>query len=543
MAGAGVKLKPLSKGCKIKLPDEIKHGKQSREDHKHKKFGVLALPFYGERWSEFLWPVIYHDNCFCNMELAIRNRVIAACPIPSPDAIARLKTLARQLASLLPPVFPQEMDKFYQEYPKAKRDRYARGYQDLVDRGDQPFKAGITAFIKPDKINPEEKVKPDPRPIQFRDAPFAVEIAQYLKPIEPHLYQLSYNSPLCVSGTRIVAKGMDQTQRAQALIDKMLVFDDPVVVSLDMSRFDMHVNKSLLKVEHAFYDACFNCPRLRALLKFQLVNNGTARMNYSPGVKLTYKAIGRRMSGDMNTALGNCILMILMVIQFCNDLQVQFELLDDGDDLLLIISAKNVALVEKAALDYFLSFGMEVKVESIARTLEEVQFCQCSPIHTKTGWRFIRNPFKIMSTSLSGSRWAISGQGRVRNLKRMVLGQGICEGVLNCGVPVLAAYCRALIRNAGPHKSNPLFDERTGTFMQYRRITRDDMLAHKYDLDMEITDAARQSFHLAFGPTPDEQEAMERSLETWVINYGEPLIVPNIFDTVEWKFLDLEQWC
>ena len=157
----------------------------------------------------------------------------------------------------------------------------------------------------------------------------------------------------------------------------MKAFNAPVVVSLDASRFDQHVSKELLEIEHSIYMHMCPSGELRRLLQWQLHNKGVS----SQGIR--YHTRGKRMSGDMNTALGNCILMILMVSAFMDGRK--YDMLDDGDDGLLIVEEDEYAWVCQNAEPAFLNFGMEIKVENVARSLEEVEWCQSNPIEYEPG--------------------------------------------------------------------------------------------------------------------------------------------------------------
>lgn len=527
MARSPVLLSPIGDGCSINHSDGFVGG-----NHELQRYGSMPLPFCGTVYQNLLWPVVYHGNCLCNMLLAIRNRVIAKCPAPQPERIKELRELCRSVAAKFGHITQQDPDSFYKLYGRGKRLKYHNAYLKYCDIiGDVPGR--ITAFVKPDKINPFEKLFAIPRAIQYREPVYAVALAQFLKPLEHMLYKFKFLSEWCTSGTRFVAKGMNQKDRAYALIKKTKQFVTFAVVSLDMSRFDMHVNKELLKVEHLFYNLIVQHPNLVKLLKVQLKNRGSYKNRKNFDEWLKYTAEGRRMSGDMNTALGNCILMILMTILYLESLKVKYELLDDGDDLLVIIDACNVDLLKTTVTEFYLGFGMNVKIEGVAYTIPEVQFCQSSPINTANGWKFVRNPFKIMSTSLSGSRWACDSE---RHLRSMVLGQGICEGVLNDGVPVLAAYANALVRNANVSPDRVKFDERTGVYLQFLKEIKGEVLPTKFT--QEITDTARETFALAFKVPIVDQLRMEVLLDNWVIDFLPPVLIRDRFDPVTWKFDD-----
>lgn len=65
-----------------------------------------------------------------------------------------------------------------------------------------------------------------------------------------------------------------------------------------------------LKWEHSIYNAMFRSDELAELLGWQLTNKGFART--TDGL-IKYEVKGCRMSGDMNTALGNCMIMCALV--------------------------------------------------------------------------------------------------------------------------------------------------------------------------------------------------------------------------------------
>lgn len=535
MAPAKVKVMEMDKSCSYELPPEAQNIDKESIEHPNKLVGHLPLPFPGSPHQNLLFDVVYHDNCFCNLELGLRNRVIASCPQPTTEAIVKLKKLAKRLASTFPDLAKQGHTDFYQNYPRSKFQRYDRGYWDFINEGVSIRGGSITAFVKPDKINPSAKHNAIPRLIQFRGAPFAVAVAAFLKPIEEHLYRMKFKHPLCPTGSKLIAKGMNSIERARSLRKKMEAFDNPCVISFDMSRFDMHVSASLLRVEHYFYNLIYGFdPELVELLKRQLNNKGSANVKGSDG-KMKYNSYGRRMSGDMNTALGNCVLMILMTILFCLENKLKFEILDDGDDCLLITEEVNEKLVRERSSQFFLQFGMEVKVENVANCLEKVAFCQSHPIHTSAGWKFVRDPIKVLSTSLSGQRWSITS---ATMLRKMIGGVGIQEGVLNAGVPVLAAYARALRRIANKSELEVVFDIHSGSYMQYLRDRKLFRSNSKHDLDMPISIQARETFETAFDISIETQKEMEELLDKWTIDLSDPIIELNRFDVQNWRHHD-----
>jgi hypothetical protein len=306
------------------------------------------------------WLPFAHHNCRCNQLIALRNRVLGEVPRPTHEGLVLLRDQAKRIRRLLPKVGPIDLHEVALHYGGGKRARYERAAADVLANGLTPRDARITCFVKFEKLNSESKTNPDPRAIQFRDPRYGVSLARFLKPMEPHLYQLCGDGRTLPS-TRVIGKGLSQVERAMLLRAKMASFASPVVVSLDASRFDQHVDIHLLRIEHSFYrHMASNAPELSRLLSWQLYNRGSTHS----GVQ--YRTRGKRMSGDMNTALGNCILMVLMVSTFMRG--HRYDILDDGDDCLLICESGLLPWVLENVQDTFLQFGMEIKVEKVAHT-------------------------------------------------------------------------------------------------------------------------------------------------------------------------------
>jgi len=299
---------------------------------------------------------------------------------------------------------------------------------------------------------------------------------------------------------RLVGKGMNQVERATALKRKMLAFHRPVVISLDMSRFDQHVALEALEIEHGIYLKSNSDPYFKWLLNLQLVNICRSKLGFK------YKTRGKRMSGDMNTALGNCILMLSMIIGAMEgEIKVPYDLLDDGDDCLLLLEEEDLASVLQQLPNLVLEMGHELKVDNIARQMEDVEWCQSKPVYDGFKWKFVRDPLKVMSTCLVGTRWL----GKPKHVREeFMAGLGLCEMALNSGVPVLQEYARALVRNSQAAK--PRFDTNSGEWWRYIRELR-----HRGS-DV-VTMDSRISFMKAFGISLDDQIAYERRLRGWSI--------------------------
>jgi hypothetical protein len=478
-------------------------------------------------------PGIYiplvHEDCCHNERMAIYNRVIGRVPRSTVEGIRKLRAGFNLLSKYLPQTTQEPLGEFAMKYHGAKRARYLNACQHVLDSGITRRDAGVTMFVKMEKV----QLCKDPRAIQFRDPKYCVMLASFLKPMEHLIYSLKPKHPM-MSGTRIVGKGLNQVERAKLLMKKMAYFTSPVILGLDMSRFDKHVDKAQLREEHRFYLKSNNDPQFAELLSWQLKNHVTSKHGFK------YVVNGGRMSGDMNTALGNCVIVCAMVIGFMLPRNERFDILDDGDDCLLIVESESVPGILRDIEREFLSFGHELKIEKVAYELEQALWCQSNPVLTKYGYKFVRNPFKVMSSCLVGTRW-LRVPTRVR--REFLAGLAECEYVLNLGVPVLQEYALALKRNSQGAKLR--FDKDSGEWFKYLRESKLYKRLADAGYDEEITDASRISFQKAFGVTIDQQIQFESTLRSWNFRLDGDVIEAETCDPVtsetlrpRWEF----QW-
>lgn len=496
--------KTMRKGCHLQIFGDVVRGAHGST------YASVAVPF------DTVLPFA-HGNCLCNQVIAVTNRVLAAVPQPLEAGVKELQLQAQLLARLLPRTYTAAWDVLPSHYSGAKAAKYQKAVDKALRDGVTRRDAGVTMFVKFEKVS-GSKENPDPRAIQFRDPVYCVEIARYLKPIERHLYDLEggqYGFPV----GRLVGKGMNSVERARTLHEKWGTFRHPVALVLDASRFDLHCSVPLLELEHSVYLACNNSVRFRELLSWQLTNHGRSR----EGVK--YVSVGGRMSGDMNTALGNCIIMILMVSAAFR--HVRYQMLDDGDDCVVIVEHDQLTsavsgdpdgdfLSSRSIADRFLAFGHEIKVEMVTDNFNQISWCQCSPVQWSPGrWKMVRDPWRTMTNALMGGKF--KDVGRIGPLINTI---GYAETILNLGVPVLQEWALALVRNSGTEAVVEL-SESDGLHHRLKAEMR--LLRLKGIKDVRaapITEQARLSFSEAFGIPVHEQLSMEAALAGWVFSIG-----------------------
>lgn len=284
-------------------------------------------------------------------------------------------------------------------------------------------------------------------------------------------------------------------RRARLIASKMARFTQPLVVSLDASRFDAHVT-DMLEVEHTIYKRYWRSPALQRLLDWQVNNRGRT----STGVRYTLK--GSRMSGDMNTALGNCLISILVLANIMRRLRMRphrWDMLCDGDDVLLFISKADAAVLGQLP-GLYEEHGFPIKVENVTDNYHKVSFCQGHPIETLLGPRMIAKPERVLSRALVGVKhWAED-----KYVPKYLALIGYCELALNMGTPILQEFATTILSWG---TTLPRRVQLTGRAIKAIKEEREHPI-----MPIRITSQARLSFEEATGIPPEEQRACELAL-------------------------------
>jgi len=377
-------------------------------------------------------------------------------------------------------------------YTGAKRRVYEAALESLNRR---PFGDGdalLSSFVKFEK----QDVNKAPRVINPRSPRYNLQLARYLKHAEKHFYR-AINKAFGGVTPATVIKGYNADVSAAILRAKWDRFRDPVAIGLDAEKFDMHVSVYALLYEHSFYLWLHSqCPFLARLLKLQLRNSGIAWLRDG---KVKFSIRGSRSSGDINTSLGNCILMCALVFAFASWVAVTVELANNGDDCVVFMERTDADRFTAALPAWFSVRGFKLTVEPTVDIFEQVEFCQTRPVLVAGRWRMVRN----LRTSLMKDAMCLVPVPNHNTYRKWLYAVGECGSILCSGVPVLSAYYGMLMRHGVKCKD---------TF-------RDEVFKNRSQLQLStgvvsapLTDAARVSFYYAFGVNPDVQLVLEREL-------------------------------
>jgi hypothetical protein len=384
---------------------------------------------------------------------------------------------------------PWTLEEFVESYTGRQYNRYKRAADSLAAKPLSRDDATVATFIKCEKINFLAKEDPAPRIIQPRDPRFNAAIGIFIKPLEKLIYKSLgklYKYPC-------VAKGFDVFQTGDIIANKWRMFANPCAISLDASRFDQHVSVAALEWTHATYLRFNDDPEFKKMLNMMLRNKG--RGLCADG-RVDYEVDGCRMSGDMDTALGNCLLMVAMTYSYCKKFGIAHEVMDNGDDIVVIMESTDEELFRNNVKQYYSDLGFTMKVEPTIYVLEELEFCQMHPVFDGSQWRMVRNPICLAKDLV-----CTTGQTQVDAwLEAIGLG-GIS---LASGMPVYQSFYVMLAKFGKKRKKSKIEKWHLYASSGFARLAgmtkRDPAL---------ITTEARISFEKAFGLNFSRQAALE----------------------------------
>jgi hypothetical protein len=365
-----------------------------------------------------------------------------------------------------------------------KRQRYLTAKANILAQGDGRVDARVTGFLKPEKYVADAA----PRLISPRSPEYLLETGCYIEPVEKKLYQAIAEE----QGYECIMKGYNLRERARVMSGHWDDFVRPAAVGLDASKFDQHVSQAALRYEHSFYLRAFqNDGKLQKLLAGQLLNAVTCRLE--DGI-VSWTSRGGRMSGDMNTALGNCVLSAAMLNEWARVVGVRIKCVIDGDDCVAFMEEEDVPRFLDGLGGWYEQRGFRMKVETPVFSFEEVEFCQCHPVKLSGRWMLVRNPVKAITQD---HVWIERG-GITHREVLAATGEGGTQLYGDC--PILGSYYR-MLRGTGP------LSRAARREMAFRRSWMRHLGGESSP--GSVTEEARVSFGIAFGIMPAHQIMLE----------------------------------
>lgn len=409
----------------------------------------------------------------------------------------RMGPFGNKVVKMVGPAAPVTLDQVVEMYEGRKRTIYQNAKERYEMHGWNRKYPWLKAFVKMEKVNPEKA----PRCIQPRDPVYNIRVAAYIKPLEHRIYRAI--DKIFGDGPTVI-KGYNLERVGRIMRGKWRSFTNPVAIGLDATKFDMHVSKEALEWEHSVYNRIFRDKELRELLKHQIYQRGGARCKNG---HLSYKVVGRRASGDMNTALGNCLIMCAMIYAYSRSRGVPIKLMNNGDDCVVMMERNQLSEFMDGLEEWFYEMGFRMTVEKPVYNLSEIEFCQMRAIEYGEGQVImVRNiPVALRKDSL-----ITVDVSKPHLLKAWMTAVGKGGLSMTGGIPILQNFYRRYIQ-LGEGVTNNVSKELSRNSGMY-------MLGQGMDRKFsKPTAEARLSVFIAWGITPDQQVALEDYFDNYTI--------------------------
>lgn len=444
------------------------------------------------------------NNDIDTLERAVKERVFfvkdptgfVPPPKPVPGHFSRTLSGVREaLVAVLPRTAPLSRAAFVSTFRGRKLRTYTNAYNDLLRSSFNSRDAHVKVFVKYEKTDFTSKTDPVPRVISPRSPRYNVELGRYLRKLEEKIF-VSLSK---LFGHPTVFKGVNSLESGRLMSQKWGMFRNPVAIGLDASRFDQHVSVDALRWEHSIYIECFRWVKhriqLAGLLGMQLRNEC---VGYVADGRVRYFTNGGRMSGDMNTSLGNCVLMCSMIKAYADSRGVQVQLANNGDDCVVFLESVDLAKFSCGLEEWFLAMGFRMVVEAPCYSLEAIEFCQTHPVFVGPGvhdYLMVRHP----RTAIAKDTVCVHNYTDSRFFRGWL--HAVAEGGLSMsgGVPIFQDFYK-MYHRCGAFYAPAKDSQSWGVRALSRGMSR---------TFREVLPVTRASFYWAFGVTPDEQLVLE----------------------------------
>lgn len=443
-----------------------------------------------------------HNNTLPNVLRGLRERVYLVDrgagheppPEPEPGVFQNLGRFAEAVVKGARVSGPWSYEEFVLSYTGPKQRIYQDAVDSLARRGLEPQDGKLDTFVKAEKLDLESKADPAPRVIQPRTPRFNAYVGRYLKALEKRIYQAIDE----VFGEKTVLSGYNALDTARLLRNKWDSYDDCIAVGLDASRFDQHVSVQALEWEHDVYNAIYNCPRLRSALRWQVTNRGKVRLAEAI---VTYSVAGRRMSGDMNTSMGNKLIMCALVWRYALERAIPLKLGNNGDDCVVFMRRRHLAGFQRGLTEWFTRYGFTLVVEEPVDVFEKIEFCQQRPVFDGERWIMTRSPVKGVAKDCT--MLGVNPGSIEQHYATWAGGVGTAGLLSMGGIPVVQDIYKGLRSMAGGRAVE--LCTYSGLGVAAKGMKRD---------YAEPTPQCRASYYLAWGIEPHAQALMEEAIRS-----------------------------
>lgn len=397
---------------------------------------------------------------------------------------------------------PGRVRRLYQLAADSKQLE-SRGLRDM---------AKLKGFLKSEKSTHSfphlsGPVKPGrPRGIQPRGPAFNMVLGPYTVPVEAVVFGDIDKEFMPEFGGRVlrgVLKGLSPSLQAAEMRrhwDYHGGDGHAAFCGLDMSSFDATVDEVDLRLDHEITQGYFPGDKtLKRAHSMQFRNqmravlrDGVVRTNLGP----------MRMSGDMNTSLGNCIISFAMAWEIFSPLGC--TVIVNGDDV-GVFGPRAVINGLSSVEDAYLRYGKLAVPEPVVEIFERCEFCQTRPVWDGERWMATRHWDKAMDNDYSGMYRLADWRYYLSHLHAVAS----CGLAVASGMPILQDLYEWGLKYG---QLNPRYKH--SEELRDTGLHRAAMAEGGWRRARPIHWETRVSFHRAFGVTPAMQLAVEQTLKS-----------------------------
>jgi len=441
----------------------------------------------------------FHNSSYKNIVRALEERVFRVkneqglfVPPPQPEQGAlRMSKFKKLYLTKVGTLHRHSYEEVLSCYKSGKRVLYQKACESLKRQPISARDANVTAFVKVEKLDLSLKDDPCPRLIQPRSKRYNVELGTYLRLNEKHLTTTIDK----VFGEKTVLSGLDSFDVGRFIHKKWLKYKSPCAIGVDASRFDQHTSVAALKFEHSVWNAIFKDPLLKRILGYQLYNKGIAFSDNGKSVR--YKVNGCRMSGDINTSLGNKLIMCAMMFSYFDECEINASLVNNGDDCVLICDREELEKIAQTLQPYFIRKGYSMTMEEPVYSMEHIEFCRSQPVAVGNSYHMVRG-----ISSLSRDTATLLNLDNEKSLSEMMCAVGYGGMVINDGIPVHSILHKRMFQLGGGRINRSAIEK----FLDFNQIER---MGKRVVTDSPISNETRLSYYKAFGISPHRQILVE----------------------------------
>jgi hypothetical protein len=387
-------------------------------------------------------------------------------------------------------------------YPEARRDQLRAAYDRVLEGFLHFAKSGkVKCFIKDE---PYGQLKPF-RGIYARGDKGKVLMAMLFHLIEHEVFKL-----------KAFIKTVPMDQRADFMRNRFGVHADKYtqLLETDFSKMESHFTA---KMKHALewplYDTmCRGAPQFHTLLRqIHAKLCGWSLLSFRNG-EVTTKVKARRLSGEMNTSLGNgwatLVLMHHMVFLLYGK-RIHLVGVFEGDDGLIKIDLKKIGGVPSEAW-FFANLGFRIKLE-VRQNVDESLFC--GTMQAEGSSHTLYDPKKFLrNIGWSASRHVNFGKSK-RDMLIRVKTLSYRHMFPTC--PVIARVCDRILELTADSKPSERFIRTHLANWQYEKYKLN--VRGKYFVG-PTTAAERLLVEKQFGMPIEEQLRLEHNCKSWTLD-------------------------